>query len=82
MPAPRTNTKGTAMSAPDTNTEKQAEKHKAPLGGMAIAVGGAVLLLILLIIFLIFSGNDPEGANTQVDGRTGDVEATAPAATN
>ena len=70
------------MSAPDTNTEKQAEKHKASLGGMAVAVGAGVVLLILLIAFVILGGDDPEGADAQVDGRTGDVEAVEPAATN
>ena len=68
------------MSAPDTNTEKQAEKHKASLGGMALAVGAGVLLLILLIAFVILGGDDPEGADTQIDGRTGDAEVVAPAA--
>ena len=70
------------MSAPDTNTEKQVEKHKAPLGGMAIAVGAGIILLILLITFVAVGGEEPDGANAQVDGRTGDVEATAPAATD
>ena len=67
------------MSAPDTNTEKQAEKHKASLSGMALAVGGGVLLLILLMVFVILGGDDPEGADVQIDGRTGEVEAVAPA---
>ena len=70
------------MSAPDTNTEKQVEKHKAPLGGMAIAVGAGVILLILLITFIAVGGDDPVGADAQVDGRTGEVETTAPAATD
>lgn len=65
------------MSAPDTNTEKQEDRHKAPLGGMALAVIFAGVLLIGLVIFLIVGGNTPEGADVQVDGRTGAVEAPA-----
>ena len=63
------------MSAPDTNTEKQQDRHRAPLGGMALAVIFAVVLLIGLVMFLILGGDDPEGADTQIDGRTGAVEA-------
>ena len=36
------------MSAPDTNVKKQAKKHKAPLIGMAVAAGVALLLLVWL----------------------------------
>ena len=34
------------MTAPDTNTKKQAKRHRGPLIGMAAGVGVALVLLI------------------------------------
>ena len=52
------------MSAPDTNVEKQAEKHKTPLLGMGSMVAFAGGLLLLLLVWLFATGNEPgEGAN-------------------
>ncbi|MBM9595362.1 hypothetical protein [Roseitranquillus sediminis] len=64
------------MSAPKTNVEKQKEQHKAPLLGMRAVVMWSVGLLILLLLYVFFTGNEPEGADVQVDGRTGAVEET------
>lgn len=62
------------MSAPDTNTEKQAKRHRPSLIGMAIAVLVALGLLFVYSIYVADQGNTPEGAAEQVDGRTGVVE--------
>ncbi|PRY95551.1 hypothetical protein BCF33_1172 [Hasllibacter halocynthiae] len=64
------------MSAPDTNVEKQEKKHKSALGGMGVAVLFAVVLLVGLVAFVIINGNDPEGSDAVVDGRTGEVIVT------
>lgn len=62
------------MSAPDTNTEKQAEKHKAPLRmGIMFPILWGVGLLVVFVLFMVFSGDSPEGADEAVDSRTGDV---------
>ena len=64
------------MSAPDTNTEKQTERHKAPLyGGIMLPILFAGTLLVGLVVFIFFWGNDPEGAEQVIDGRTGEVTA-------
>ena len=69
------------MSAPDTNTDKQAEKHKAPL-----RMGIMLPILAVLVLFLVFmasqflGGDDPEGADVQVDGSGEVVDEAAPAA--
>ena len=63
------------MSAPDTNVKKQEKEHKGPLMGMGAAIIWAVVLLAALMAWIVFNGNDPEGAETQIDGRTGQVEA-------
>lgn len=62
------------MSAPDTNTQKQAERHRGPLTGMLGVVLFAVVLLVGLVIFLASRGGTPEAA-AQVDGRTGESSA-------
>lgn len=47
------------MSAPQTDPEKQKKRHKTPLLGMGGMVIWAGVLLVLLIVFLAFRGNDP-----------------------
>ena len=47
------------MSAPDTNVEKQAEKHSVPLFGMGTVVAFAGALLLLLMVWLSATGNEP-----------------------
>ena len=59
------------MSAPDTNIEKQEKRHKPALLGMGAAVLWSVVLLVGLIAWVVYQGSEPEGAETQVDGRTG-----------
>lgn len=65
------------MSAPNTNIEKQEERHKPALIGMGAAVLWSVVLLVLLVGWVVYQGNDPEGAETQIDGRTGAEETVA-----
>ena len=62
------------MSAPDTNTERQAKRHRPALVGMAVAVLVALALLFAYSIYVAEDGNTPQGAEEQVDGRTGVVE--------
>ncbi len=59
------------MSAPQTNIEKQKRKHKGPLIGMAIGVVFAVGMLALLIGYTADEAGAPDGAEIQIDGRTG-----------
>lgn len=47
------------MSAPNTDPEKQKERHRGPLLGMRAVVLWALVLLVLLIVFLTFRGNEP-----------------------
>jgi len=59
------------MSAPETNVEKQAKRHKGPLSGMA---GGLLFVGVLLVAFMAWTfmqADEPEGAETQIDSRTG-----------
>ena len=71
------------MSAPDTNVEKQSRRHKGPIIGIALAVAFGGLMALLMTGTSIFRGEEPEGANVQIDGRTGAEEPveSAPAAT-
>jgi len=59
------------MSAPDTNTRKQARRHRGPLNGMFAAVLFALVLLAGLVFWISSRGNNPE-AGAQIDGRTGE----------
>mgnify|MGYP006924590682 CR=1 FL=1 len=47
------------MSAPDTNTEKQVEKHKTPLMGMLGVAIFAGVLLLALAFWISATGNEP-----------------------
>lgn len=60
------------MSAPDTNTEKQARRHRGPLTGMLGVVLFALVLLAGLAVWVASRGNTPEPGGS-VDGRTGAV---------
>ena len=62
------------MSAPDTNVEKQEENHKPALGGIGFAMIWGLVLLAGLVAFTILNGDDPVGADEQVDGRDGTIE--------
>lgn len=61
------------MSAPDTDPEKQAKRHRPSLIGMGAVVALALVLLIALISVVVDRGGTPEGAEEQVDGRTGEI---------
>ncbi|GFE63581.1 hypothetical protein [Litoreibacter roseus] len=59
------------MSAPDTNLETQKSRHRGPLGGMAIILTFAGILLLALLVWTFFNGLEPGGTDAQIDGRTG-----------
>lgn len=61
------------MSAPNTNVERQAEKHAGPLSGIAMALVFAGLLLVGLIAWTVYQGGEPAGAEVQIDSRTGEA---------
>ena len=60
------------MSAPQTNVEKQADRHRPSLIGIAAAVIFALVLLFFLVTWLASRGETPDGAETQIDARTGE----------
>ena len=62
------------MSAPKTDLEKNDKAHRTPLGGMALVVAFALVLLAIFAIWVSFAGNEPDGADAQIDGRTGEIE--------
>ena len=61
------------MSAPKTNLEKQKKRHRFPLMGLRAVAFWSIGLLGLLALFVILTGDGPEGADEVVDGRTGAV---------
>lgn len=63
------------MSAPDTNIDKQKKRHKPSLFGIGGAAVFGVVLLIAFITWTTMQGQEPQGADVQVDGRTGELEA-------
>jgi len=60
------------MSAPDTNVEKQEEKHKTALLGIRGAMIFAAVLLLGLVLWLSYQGQEPRDLDTKIDGRTGE----------
>jgi hypothetical protein len=59
------------MSASNTDVEKQVKRHKGPLIGIALVVAFALILLAFFAARTVDQGGVPEGADVQVDGRTG-----------
>lgn len=47
------------MSAPDTNVERQEQKHKASLLGIRGAVIFGVVMVLLVIVFSVMNGSEP-----------------------
>lgn len=62
------------MSAPHTDLDKQAKRHRGPLRGMFAVVLFALVLLAILGFWAFGRGGDPQGAATQVQSGVG-VEA-------
>ena len=66
------------MSAPHTNVEKEAKRHRPPLLGMAGVVIFALVLLALLMVWVFATGDEPEGADRQLElGGSGEIEPAA-----
>ena len=66
------------MSAPKTNLDKQQKRHRGAMTGIITVVVFALILLAGLLIYTSAEGNDPEGADSQIDARTGEeVEGTS-----
>ena len=65
------------MSSPNTNLEKQKRHHAGPITGMGLGLAFAGALFIALIAWTVFQGGEPEGAEVQIDGRTGEASAVA-----
>ncbi|WP_439154846.1 hypothetical protein [Yoonia sp.] len=63
------------MSAPDSEPEKQVKRHRPSLFAIAAAVVVALALLLGFLTVVVERGATPDGATTQIDGRTGDVVA-------
>ena len=62
------------MSASETNTEESAKRHKTPLIGMGLVALFGVILISIFTFIAVGRGEEPVGAEQQVDGLTGDVE--------
>ena len=60
------------MSAPKTDLDKQKKRHRGAMTGIITVVVFALILLAILMVFISANGNDPEGADTQIDARTGE----------
>jgi hypothetical protein len=58
------------MSAPDTNTRKESERHRGPLTGMFAMVLFALTMLAILTFWISGRGNNPDAA-AGIDDRTG-----------
>lgn len=59
------------MSAPNTNIEKQTRRHRGPLIGMTLVVIFAVGIIFFWLARDTANAPGPEGADVQIDGRTG-----------
>jgi hypothetical protein len=60
------------MGAPDTNLERQKRRHRWPLIGIGVAVAFGVGMMLFWLFGTVSDATPPEGAETQIDGTTGD----------
>ncbi len=60
------------MSQPETNLKKQTRRHRGPLLGMALGGIFVVGLLVWYLFSLAAEGQQPAGADVQIDGRSGE----------
>lgn len=63
------------MSSPNTNLDKQTRRHSGPLIGMAVAVAVVVVLGVVFLFSGAEEASPPQGADVQIDGRTGEPTA-------
>ena len=56
------------MSAPDTNIEKQRERHKPALWGVKGAMIFGALMLVLIVVFAVLTREDSEYGASAFDG--------------
>ncbi len=63
------------MSAPNTDVENEERKHKPALLGIKGAMIFAGALLLGLVTWLSYQGNEPGEPAAHVDGRTGELDA-------
>jgi hypothetical protein len=59
------------MSAPKTDIDKQEQQHKPALWGIRGAMIFAAALLLALITWLAYQGQEPGQPDAYIDGRTG-----------
>lgn len=61
------------MSAPNTNVEKEKQRHKPAIFGIKAVMVYAAVLLLGLVLWTFYQSDGVEGADQQIDGRTGEV---------
>ena len=61
------------MSAPDTNVERQATRHKPAMLAIVASILFAGILFAIFTGYVATDATTPVGADQQVDGRTGAV---------
>lgn len=59
------------MSASNTNLETQKRRHKGPLVGIGLVVGVVAIGFVIFFSTQFLRGDNPEGADVQVEGTTG-----------
>lgn len=69
------------MSAPDTNIKRQEKEHRGPLFGMGFALLWSTVLLIGLVVWVVYAGNEP-GDGVAVDGSPAPTEQSVPSDTD
>lgn len=62
------------MSAPQDSPERQAKRHKPALGGIALSLIVGGILAFLIVAWAILGGENPDGAETQINGVTGEAQ--------
>ena len=55
------------MSASDTKLEKQKARHRAPLIVLGLCVAAAALALVFYVSYGFNEGQDPAGAERQIE---------------
>lgn len=61
------------MSASDTKLEKQKNHHAGPLAGIGLLLTIVALGFLGYVAYEFLAGDEPRGAQTQINGLTGET---------
>lgn len=60
------------MSAPNTDPRREERRHRPAMIALRLSIAAGAALLVGIVALAFLRGDAPEGAETQIDARTGE----------